>query len=225
MIKIDLHTHSIISPDGAGSTKKSDFERFLKEHILDCIAITDHNETRFALAMRKQFGERIIVGEEITTRDGEMIGLFLQRTIAPFLTAEQTIEEIHKQNGLVYIPHPFETVRRGIQREILEKIVADIDILEVFNGRARFRGKAQEAEAFARKHALLSAASSDAHGAGGFGRTFTFLLEVPTRKTLKPLLRQGKLQKEYAPLWTYLYPIRNLVKNKSVLSYVSSRMK
>lgn len=216
MVKIDLHTHSIISPDGAGSITESDFQGFLENGILDCIAITDHNEIHFAEMMHKKYGEKIIIGEEITTGDGEMVGLFLKQKIAPGMSAKQTAKAIHDQGGLVYIPHPFETFRKGMQLPVLEEIVKDIDIFEVFNGRGMFRGKAKKAEAFARKYDLIGAASSDAHGARGVGRTFSIIHTIPTRLTLKKLLQEGKLQKTYASLWTYLYPVMNIIKKKLI---------
>ncbi|HEX8932507.1 MAG TPA: PHP domain-containing protein [Patescibacteria group bacterium] len=214
MIKIDLHTHSIISPDGAGSITATDFENLLKQGVLDCIAITDHNETSLALELHKKLGDRIIVGEEIMTREGEIIGVFLNKTIPPGLSVVATIKEIKKQGGLVYVPHPFETLRKGLQEDILEKIVDSIDILEVFNGRGLLRGKTKEATTFATVHNLVGASSSDAHGYGGIGKTFSLIKEIPSRKTLKSLLQQGELQKVYAPLWSYIYPTFNLIKNK-----------
>jgi len=214
MIKIDLHTHSIISPDGAGSITELDFQGFLEKGVLDCIAITDHNETSFAEMMHKKYGEKIIIGEEITTSDGEMVGLFLKHKIPAGMSAKDTAKAIHDQGGLVYIPHPFETLRKGMQLPALEEIVNEIDIFEVFNGRGRWRGKAKEAEAFAKKYNLIGAASSDAHGARGAGRTFSIIEKMPTRQTLKKLLEEGTLQKTYASLWTYLYPVMNIIKKK-----------
>ncbi|MBI5122508.1 PHP domain-containing protein [Candidatus Roizmanbacteria bacterium] len=214
MIKIDLHTHSIISPDGAGSITEENFEQLIREGVLDCIAITDHNETSFALRLHKKLGDKIIVGEEIMTRDGEMIGLFLSKTISPGLSVSETVKEIHKQGGLVYIPHPFETLRKGLQKDVLGQIVGKIDILEVFNGRGLLRGKTKEATEFARANNLIGAASSDAHGYGGIGKTFSLIRELPTHKTLKILLQQGRLKRKYAPLWSYLYPVLNIIKNK-----------
>ena len=76
MIKLDLHTHSIISPDG-GLTE-AHYKRVLTQGALDCLAITDHNDITFAQMMWQRFGKKIIVGEEITTSEGEMIGLFLK---------------------------------------------------------------------------------------------------------------------------------------------------
>src|SRR5438034_725056 len=185
--RLDLHTHSIISYDGGLSAK--DYARLLGRGILDCVAITDHNETRFARQLHEKLGNKIIIGEEIMTSDGEVIGLYLQQTIPPGLTAEQTIKQIHEQNGLVYIPHPFETLRKGVQIAILQKVVEEVDIIEVFNGRAMFRGRSKQAEEFANEQHIPGAASSDAHCYSGVGRTFSLVNELPTKATLKQLLK------------------------------------
>lgn len=215
LYKVDLHTHSIISHDGG--IRAEQYAALLQKGILDCVAITDHNETRFARVMHDKLGEKIIVGEEIMTKDGEMIGLFLQNTIQPGMSAKATAAAIRTQGGLVYIPHPFETLRKGIQRRILEQIKASIDIIEVFNARGRGRGKAEGAESFAKWFHLAEAASSDAHCRSGVGTAYTVIDKFPKRETLKNMLKRGSLNKKYAPLWTYLCPAVNRVKNKIVL--------
>lgn len=211
MIKLDLHTHSIISPDGG--IGESDYKKLLGKKILDCIAITDHNQIDFAQKLHKKFGGKIIVGEEITTTDGEIIGLFLKEVIQPGLSAKETAQLIHNQGGLVYIPHPLETLRKGIQLPILEQIIGIIDIVEVFNGRGKWRGKSKEANEFTKKYHFTCAASSDAHGFYGVGETYTEIKELPTVSTLKDLLSNGIVRKEYAPLWTFLYPSINRMKH------------
>jgi predicted metal-dependent phosphoesterase TrpH len=213
--KIDLHTHSIVSYDGGITARQ--YENLFEKRILDCVAITDHNETRFARMMQEKLGEKIIVGEEITTVEGELIGLFLQQTIPAGQTVEKTVEAIKEQGGLVYIPHPFETIRKGLQRSALEKIISSISIVEVFNARARWRGKQKESEVFADASGLAKAASSDAHGFYGVGTAFNIVTKFPKRNSLKKLLEEVTLQKEYAPLWTYLYPAMNKIKNKIIL--------
>lgn len=213
--KIDLHTHSIISHDGGITAEQ--YQSLLGKNILDCIAITDHNETSFAKLMQKKMGDRIIVGEEITTTEGEVIGLFLTKTIPAGLSVQKTVAAIKEQGGLVYIPHPFETLRKGLQREALEKIIGSIDIVEVFNARGRWRGKSSDAEKFASASDCAKAASSDAHGWYGIGSSFSVVAKVPEQQSLKKVLQNASLQKRYAPLWTYLYPAMNKVKNKLVL--------
>lgn len=212
--KIDLHTHSIISHDGGITADQ--YRYLLEKGILDIIAITDHNETKLAIEMAKRFGEKIIVGEEISTKDGEMIGLFLQRTVAANLSPEETTRQIHEQGGIVYIPHPFEIFRQGLQDSSLQKIISNIDLIEVFNARSKWRGKTSQALAFAQKYRKAMASSSDSHCRQGMGSSYSIISEIPTRKTLVNLLVEGELRKKFAPAFTYLCPAINKIKHKFV---------
>jgi predicted metal-dependent phosphoesterase TrpH len=212
---VDLHTHSIISQDGGITAAQ--YEKILQSNVLDCVAITDHNETSFARIMRKKLGDRIIVGEEIDTPEGEVIGLYLEETIPGDIGLDEAVASIKHQGGLVYLPHPYEKFRKGLQHNSIDRIVSDIDIIEVFNGRGRFRGKPTLAQQFATKNNIPQAASSDAHGWKGIGHTSSGLTEFPTKKTLKQLLTTGILQKNYAPFYTFLYPALNRIKNSVVL--------
>jgi predicted metal-dependent phosphoesterase TrpH len=213
--KVDLHTHSIISQDGGITAAQ--YENVLQTGELDCIAITDHNETSFARIMQKKLGNRIIIGEEISTKEGEIIGLYLHETIPGGISLEEAVASIKHQSGLVYVPHPYEHFRKGLQQDAIELITSDIDIVEVFNGRARFRGKPILAERFALKNNIPQAASSDAHGRSGLGQTSSALSEFPDHKTLKKLLTTALLDKTYAPFYTFFYPILNRIKNNVVL--------
>jgi predicted metal-dependent phosphoesterase TrpH len=213
--KIDLHTHSIISHDG-GLTEKQ-YTRILEQQELDFIAITDHNETSFARIMQSKLGERIIIGEEIRTTEGEIIGLFLKKTIPADLTPEETVKEIREQDGIVYIPHPLETFRRGLQADALKRIAEQIDIVEIFNGRGRWRNKNLLADEFVSQYGMAIAASSDAHCPLGIGKTYSMIRGIPMKKRLKKLLRKGDLQKEYAPLLAFLCPVINRIKNKVIV--------
>lgn len=210
MVTIDLHTHSIISYDGG--IREDEYGRTLSLGKLDCIAITDHNEIAFAQKLSKRLGERIIVGEEIKTSQGEMIGLFLKERVAAGLTARETAKEIRRQGGIVYIPHPFETKRSSMQQATLESVDRDIDIVEVFNARGFLLGKPDEAIAFAKEKNLAMAASSDAHGLGGLGSAFSTIALPPKKETLVALLQKGTLQRGYGPFYTLLYPIFNKMK-------------
>jgi len=183
MIRIDLHTHSEASPDG-GITPEG-YAKLLENETLDVIAITDHDRIDFALGLQKALGaDFIIVGEEITTTDGEIIGLYLTSKVEPGMNAVDTIKAIHAQNGLVYIPHPFEKVRKGLQAEVLQHLLDDVDILEVFNGRAITKKHGIESFTWATKHKIAAAASSDAHGLKGVGKTYSMLENRPTKESL-----------------------------------------
>ncbi|HSW80914.1 MAG TPA: PHP domain-containing protein [Candidatus Saccharimonas sp.] len=200
MFTIDLHTHSQASPDGALTL--ADYER----SPLDFIAITDHDRIDFALGAKAKLGAKIIVGEEITTRDGELIGLFLTHAIPPKLSATQTITAIKKQGGLVYVPHPFETVRKGVQKPTLDAIAKEVDIIETHNGRAVFQNYGCHARTWVKEHEVAAASSSDAHGPYGWNRTYSFIAAEPTTKNLPDLLRTANKRRNDTVGLGILYP-------------------
>jgi predicted metal-dependent phosphoesterase TrpH len=210
--KVDFHTHSQASPDGALSLEH--YRRALVQHRLDCIAVTDHNTIEMAQQLHEELGDKIIVGEEITTTQGEIIGLYLTEVVQAGLSAAETVHRIKAQGALVYIPHPFETVRKGITPETLDEIAADVDIIEVHNGRAVFQNKGQQALAWAEKHAVPGAASSDSHGISGWGRTYTMLDDMPTEETLVKLLQAASYQRGFPGFRGILYPKFNRLRSR-----------
>ncbi len=212
MYKLDLHTHSTASSDG-GLTAK-DYQSMLSSGELDVIAVTDHDRITFATALHEQLGDKIIIGEEITTTEGEIIGLFLKATILSQLSPEETIRQVRAQNGLVYIPHPFETVRRGVSLQTLRRIAADVDIIEVYNGRAYFQNKSTAAKAWAEAHPVASASSSDAHGKVGWGRTYSLIESLPTRDNLVDLLTNTRHVSRRVGGFGALYPTLHRLKKR-----------
>lgn len=189
MYKIDLHTHSEDSHDGGISA--SQYAHALSTGLLDVIAITDHNQIAFAVKLQAELGDKIIIGEEIMTTSGEIIGLYLKDRISPGLSPLETIKQIKDQGGLVYIPHPFETVRKGLPEKVLEELVDHIDIIEVVNGRAFLQNRAHRSAIFAKLYHLLSAASSDAHGIKGLGKTYTAVKTLPEPGGLLDVIASG----------------------------------
>ena len=211
MIRLDLHTHSEASADGGIGPEE--FADILQNETLDLVAITDHNRIDFALGMQKALGEKlIIVGEEITAQECEIIGLYLSSVIEPGMSASDTIDAIKAQNGLVYIPHPFEKVRKGIQLELLNKLKDKIDIIEVNNGRTLSTKHSVSAQSWSIKNKIASVSSSDAHGKAGIGRTYTILEERPTRVSLLADLTNATHVYARPPLRSYLYPKINRFK-------------
>ncbi len=212
MFKIDLHTHSIGSPDGGLSVEH--YRRMLTSGGLQAVAVTDHDSVSVALALRKQLGNQIIIGQEITTTEGEIIGLFLKRLVPPALSPEETIQHIRRQNGLVYIPHPFETVRQGLSPSTLERIIKDVDILEIHNGRAYFQNKSLLARRWANDYKVAGAASSDAHGWIGWGRTYSRIAQQPTAGNLVDLLQDARYAAKKVGPRGILYPKLHRVRKR-----------
>lgn len=212
---LDLHTHSTGSPDGSLRTR--DYRRKLESGALDYIAITDHNRIDAALEIQSQLGElgaRIIIGEEINTIEGEIIGLYLEKQITAGKSVKKTVELIRKQGGLVYVPHPFETVRSGLPSTALDIIADEVDIVEAYNGRAVFQDKGRLAERWAIRHGARVAASSDAHGRRGWGKTYTVVDEPPTKANLRRLLKQATQGRRRVGIGI-VYPKLNRVRNIS----------
>jgi predicted metal-dependent phosphoesterase TrpH len=212
MFKVDLHTHSITSPDG-GITRRQ-YIRALESGVLDTIAVTDHNQIDFAVELHKELGDKIIVGEEIMTSHGEIIGLYLSQLVSPGLSPQATIEAIHSQGGIVYIPHPFETYRKGLHPAILEDIKDTIDIMEVCNGRAFLQNRSQQAAVWAKLNHIVSACSSDAHGWHGLGKTYNSLNDTPIQVTLKNQLSMGKSITDRPSIRALMYPKYHLLRKK-----------
>ena len=140
-----------------------------REQGLGAIAITDHNEISGALeAAAKAEGIKVIVGEEVkTATQGEVIGLFLHERIPRGMSLAETIAEIRRQGGLVYVPHPFDRMHAVPGYEHLLAILDDIDAFEIFNPRVAIPSFNEEAARFAAKYRLTPAAGSDAHVAAG----------------------------------------------------------
>ncbi len=134
-LRVDMHTHSEYSPDSR--TPLASQAAAIKAAGLHVVCATDHNTIEGALRLRELAdGFRVIVGEEVSSRDGEIIGLFVEKAIPRDLSAEETIARIHDQGGLVSVPHPFSRNRRfHLRRSVLERVYTDIDCIEVFNER------------------------------------------------------------------------------------------
>lgn len=212
MYKVDLHTHSVASPDGGLSAAQ--YARALNEKVLDAVAITDHNRIDFATRLREDLGDRIIVGEEIMSTSGEIIGLYLKDSIRSGLSPLETVKQIKDQGGIVYIPHPFESVRKGLHPAVLEELIDYIDLVEVVNGRAFLQNRSAQAAIWARLNRVLGAASSDAHGWRGLGRTYTQLRQLPTRESLLDEISRGAPITARPSTRSLLYPKYNRLKKK-----------
>ena len=120
--------------------------------------MTDHNEISGALEARERAnGIKVIVAEEVKTADqGEVIGLFIEEKIPRGMTLQETIAEIRRQGGLVYVPHPFDRMHSVPDYEHLLDVVEDIDAIEVFNPRVAFSAFNEEAARFAAKYRIVA---------------------------------------------------------------------
>jgi predicted metal-dependent phosphoesterase TrpH/glycosyltransferase involved in cell wall biosynthesis len=171
-ILADLHMHTNHSHDCA--TQVDELIDHCIAQGLGAIAITDHNEVSGALEaveLVKAEGKPItvIVGEEVKTSQGEVIGMFLTERIDRGMSMADTIAAIQEQNGLVYMPHPFDRMHTIPDPATLLRSLDQIDIFEVYNSRLLFESFNEDALRFASKYNLVQAAGSDAHVLPGIG--------------------------------------------------------
>jgi glycosyltransferase involved in cell wall biosynthesis len=170
----DFHVHTNHSKDCA-VTPEEVLGR-AAEVGLDVVAVTDHNEIAGgleALALAERYDVRVIVGEEVKTSEGEVIGLFLTERIPGGLTFAETIAEIKRQGGIVYVPHPFDRLHMVPGSLLLKANLTDVDVIEVFNSRIAYPGFNERAVRFAERHRVPAAAGSDAHVLAGLGTALT----------------------------------------------------
>ncbi len=203
MIKADLHLHTIYSGDS-----RSRLEQIIarcNEVEINCIAVTDHNTIAGAVEMRKTAPFKVIVGEEIHTSNGEVIGYFLTQEIPKGLTATETMRRIKEQGGLVAVPHPFDRLRgSAIQRSALEAILPDVDIIEVLNARSILQRYNTMAGQLAQKHRLAASAGSDAHTLGEIGAAYIKMPDFNGKDDFLKALRQGKIMGQVSPRIVHL---------------------
>jgi predicted metal-dependent phosphoesterase TrpH len=160
---VDLHCHTRGSFDCLSAPK--DVVKAAHARGLTHLAITDHDRIDVALEARElaPAGLTIIVGEEVKTRDGDLICLFLERAIPPGMSAADTIAAAREQGGLVGLPHPFDRMRGSMLcDESMAHIAGTVDWVETHNARLVGKGNEQAAE-FARELGLPGVAVSDAH--------------------------------------------------------------
>jgi len=169
-ILCDLHMHTEHSHDCA--VPVAELLDYAQTQGLGAIAITDHNVFGGAQeAVELARGRKLVVipGEEVKTDSGEVIGLFLKKEIPRGMAMQDTIAAIREQNGVVYLPHPFDRLHSIPDARTLHRFLADIDIFEVYNARLLFEGFNDESLRFARKYNLTMGAGSDAHVLQGVG--------------------------------------------------------
>lgn len=192
MIKADLHIHTKYSVDCNISLEQI-ISRCLEIDI-NCLAVTDHNTIAGALRLKEMAPFPVIVGEEILTSSGEIIGLFLSEEIPSRLPVEETIFRIKTQGGLVCIPHPYDRLRLSVLRnQSIYSIIAHVDIIEVFNARDLAPNSSTKAWHITHKYGKLASAGSDAHTLPEIGNAYVEMPEFTGKNEFLLSLAQGKI--------------------------------
>ncbi|MDE0609953.1 MAG: hypothetical protein OXH77_08620 [Anaerolineaceae bacterium] len=172
--RVETHAHTLWSKDSL--TRPEAIVRLCRERQITRIAITDHNTAEGALFMKRMAPGLVIVGEEIMTSEGELLAWFVRESVAPGMSPARTIRILRNQGAVISVSHPFDRLRRGAWRQDhLERIIGDVDAIEVFNARCVCSADNERALAFARKHGISGSVGSDAHYGPEYGQTLQLM--------------------------------------------------
>jgi predicted metal-dependent phosphoesterase TrpH len=203
--KVDLHVHTAHSPCSAFLPVRN-IEKIALRRGLNTVAITDHNSIEGALELKALARQiKVIVAEEIKTREGEIIGYFLSEKIPAGLPIKQTIQKIRQQGGLVSIPHPFDTLRTSrITRDALEKIISDVDMLETFNSRDVFQKPDTTFIEKSKRLGVIPVAGSDAHQPWEIGKSYAIMDEFKTPQEFLANLKTAQFITRKSSIWVHI---------------------
>ena len=203
MGKADLHVHTYRSPDALSGI--SAILKRARERQLDVVAITDHDTIEGAKEAKKiapDFGVDVVIGEEVSTKDGGLIAIFIEEPIKPGSSALETAKEIHRQGGLAIVPHPDNWIAEGIYFKTLFKIFESMDGIELLNGAWFGWLKAKESKKLNNSTFNLAAVGgSDSHLARQVGCAYT-AFEGKTQADLYAAIKAKKTA-PWGTYWSY----------------------
>lgn len=201
-VRVEFHAHSRYSKDSL-----LELQAILdtcRRKKIDRIAITDHNTIEGALRAKENDPERVIVGEEIMTTQGELLAFFVNQEIPPGLSPQETIAALRAQGAFIGVSHPFDRFRSGHwETEDLDEILPNIDALETFNARCIWPGFNRQAQNYAREHDKLSVVGSDAHTALELGKATLRLPDFHNAEELKDSLSQAERHVSLSAPWIH----------------------
>jgi predicted metal-dependent phosphoesterase TrpH len=194
MKRVDCHVHTAFSGDARISFEE--IGEALDEDKLDVICVTDHNSVRAGVALADIHPGRVIVGSEVKTWAGEIIGLFLTDHVPRKSQPAAVCEAIKAQGGLVYVPHPFCPMHSGVRGEVLDDLVANglVDIIEAFNAKASLDSANAQAATYADAHGLAKGAGSDAHYPEFLGLAYVEMPDFDGPEQFLGAMREGRIE-------------------------------
>jgi predicted metal-dependent phosphoesterase TrpH len=201
--KVDLHLHTRFSDDGLCSPAQ--VVKISRAKGLSKVAITDHNSIAGALEASKLAPDLVIIGEEIRTKQGELLALFLKEEIPPGLDPLETIERIREQGGIVGIPHPFDRIRREAMGLYSLEILEEVDFLEGFNARTILPQDNAKALKLASERGIPVSAGSDAHTPWEIGKAWVEMEPFSGEREFLESLKSGKICGQRSPLWVHIF--------------------
>jgi predicted metal-dependent phosphoesterase TrpH len=201
---IELHCHTHYSKDSLLDPVK--LLELCKVRRIDKVAITDHDTIEGALEASELDPERVIIGEEIMTTQGELLGYFMKAWIPPGLSPQETIARLRDQGAFISVSHPFDGMRSGSwQEENLREILDLVDAIEVFNARTWTKVSNDKATSVANKAGLLRTAGSDAHALLEVGRVTMSLPAFDGVDGFRSSLSQAQIHGKRSSILVHLF--------------------
>jgi len=190
LVRVDLHVHSAASFDC--SIEPELVLRRCRRLGLAPVFLTDHDTIAGALKLRAGGFIRVVVGQEVMTSAGEIVGLFLDEAIQAGLSPSEAARQIRAQGGLVYLEHPYDSSRRHLSEEAIQGLAERIDIVEVFNGRSDEKSNRQAADLCSILGAVAGA-GSDAHTLEELGSVYIEMEDFEGPQDFLAKLRDGRI--------------------------------
>jgi predicted metal-dependent phosphoesterase TrpH len=192
-VRVDLHSHTMWSGDS--TTTPDEIAEAVHAAGIDVLCITDHNAVAGAQRLRSELDCRVVIGEELRTTAGEVIGLFLTERVPMGMPPLQTAQAIRDQGGVVYIPHPFDPMRRNLSETALIELTEAgfVDAIEVLNAKTSLASLNQRARDFATAHGLRAGAGSDAHVPLAIGAACVDMPDFDSPTAFLAALEQGQI--------------------------------
>jgi len=192
-IRVDLHVHSsasadcLVEPDQVAARCRS--------LGLSPVFLTDHETIDGAVHLWRSDPTGVVVGQEVMTTTGELIGLFLERRVPSRLSPEETVLQIKAQGGLVYLQHPYDRFRRALSEADIERLADRVDIVEVHNGRSNADANARALELCNMLEAVAGA-GSDAHTVDEVGSVYVQMEEFGDAQDFLAKLRRATIVRQ-----------------------------
>jgi predicted metal-dependent phosphoesterase TrpH len=204
LIKAEFHCHTCYSKDSLVRIK--DLLATSLKKGLQRVVVTDHNTIQGALEAYALDPQRFIVGEEIMTQQGELLGIFVNEPIPAGLTSLETIQILRSQGAFTSVSHPFDGLREGHwELEDLLNIIPSIDAIEVFNSRCLLPQYNNNAKKFANEYNLLGTVGSDSHSTSELGTATLTLPDFDDPASLKNALAIAQPHLRFSGPWVHFY--------------------
>jgi len=203
-LNVELHCHTYHSSDSLMLPHQ--ILQACRRRGIDRVAITDHNTIAGAHETAAMDPERVIIGEEILTTEGEILGYFIKEEIPEGLPPMEVVDRLKAQGAVISISHPFD-LTRGCRWSIetLESLFPHLDALEVLNARCWTDQPNKTAHELAQSAGLYGTAGSDAHAPVEVGRAYLRVPAFQDADSFRESLDQAQIMGRRSIPWVHLY--------------------